>query len=526
MFPTDIIANAPKIISDLRTFFPPQEETFLIGPMAKLGWGTPTLVTVAIGVIIEIPGNIAILGVLKVVLPTEDAALIKLQVNFAGAIEFDKKRLFFFAALFDSRVVFMTIVGEMGLLVAWGDDADFVISVGGFHPRFTPPPLPFPSPRRVAISILATPVARIRVDGYFAVTSNTAQFGARVELFFGLDEINVNGHLVFDALFQFSPFHFIIEISASLSVDVFGIGLFSVSISGLLEGPSPWHVKGHGSISLLFFDIGVDFQITWGESTSTELPAIPVLPILQAEIAKSESWRAMPPTSSHLLVSLQKLPGDGPLVLHPLGVLRISQRALPLELKLDKVGSQKPSDVNRLSIAVTGGGLERKADALERFAPAQFQDFSDADKLSRPAFSSEHSGVEVSAAGAALSSSLMVKRIVRYEEIIIDNNFKRFARRFRSFFGSLFELFLAGNTVSRSDISKASKRRLQPFDEKIAVFNETYTVAFQSTNQTYAAEAASFHSEASAREYLSRKVAEDASLGDALHVIPSYESAA
>ena len=45
MFPQDVVANAPRIISDLRTFFPPQQGTFLIGPMAKLGWGTPTLVS-------------------------------------------------------------------------------------------------------------------------------------------------------------------------------------------------------------------------------------------------------------------------------------------------------------------------------------------------------------------------------------------------------------------------------------------------------------------------------------------------
>jgi hypothetical protein len=526
MFPTDIIANAPKIISDLRTFFPPQEGTFLIGPMAKLGWGTPTLVSVAIGIIIEIPGNIAILGVLKVVLPTEDAALIKLQVNFAGALEFDKQRLYFFAALFESRVVFMTIEGEMGLLVAWGGDANFVVSVGGFHPQFSPPPLPFPSPRRIAISILNTPVARIRVEGYFAVTSNTVQFGARAELFFGLSILNVKGHLAFDALFQFSPFHFIIAISASLSVNVFGAGVFSVSISGSLEGPARWHVKGHGSISLLFWDIDVDFEKTWGESPNTELPPIAVLPILQGEIDKAENWRAVPPASSNLLVSLRKLPADGPLVLHPLGVLRISQRAVPLELKLDKVGTQKPSDVNRLSIAVSGGGLARKADAVERFAPAQFQDFSDADKLSKPAFSPQTSGVDLSAAGPDSRSSVMVKRIVRYEEIIIDNNYKRFARRFRGYVGSLFELFLAGNSVARSDLSRHSKRRLQPFDEKIAVSEETYTVAFQSNNKAYAAEAVSFRSEASARDYLARKIGEDASLADTLHVIPNFERAA
>jgi hypothetical protein len=526
MFPRDIVANAPKIISDLRAFFPPRAGTFLIGPMAKLGWGTPTLISIALGIIIEIPGNIAIVGVLKVALPTEDAALIRLQVNFAGAIEFDKKRIYFFASLFESRILFMTIEGEMGLLVAWGDDANFVVSVGGFHPRFQPPPLPFPSPRRIAIDILNTPVAKIRVEGYLAVTSNTAQFGARAELFFGLDILNVRGHIAFDALFQFSPFYFVIEISASLSVNVFGAGLFSVSINGELSGPGPWNVKGHGSFSILFWDIDVEFNETWGERHNTELPAKKILPILEGEIAKAETWRAELPSTSRLSVTLRKLPADAPLVLHPLGVLRISQRALPLELKLDKVGTQKPEDVNRLSIAVTGGGLVRKADAFERFAPAQFQNFSDADKLSKPAFAPERAGVELSAAGDDLRSSRVVQRTVRYEEIVIDNNFKRFARRFRLFLMPLFQLFLRGNSAARSELSAANLRRLQPFSDKIAVRDETFTVAFQADNRAFAAEAASFHSEASARDFLRRKVAEDGALADELHVIPSFERAA
>lgn len=494
--------------------------------MAKLGWGTPTLISISLGIIIEIPGNIAIIGVLQIALPTVDAALINLQVNFAGAIEFDKKRIYFFAALFNSRILFMTIEGEMGLLVAFGDDPNFVVSCGGFHPRFSPPPLPFPSPRRLAISILNTPVARVRVECYFAVTSNTVQFGSRAEIFFGLSAINVQGHFAFDALFQFSPFYFVIEISASFSVNVFGMGLFSVRVRGTLEGPSDWHIVGHGSISLLFWDIDVDFEKRWGERRNTELPPVPLMPLFQAEINKVDNWRALPPAQNNLLVSLRNMPtAEAELILHPLGVLRVSQRALPLELKLDKVGTQKPSDVNRLSVAVTAGGLAKKNDAFEQFAPAQYQDFSDSDKLSKPGFSPERAGLELSAAGADMRSSVMVRRSVRYEEIIIDTNFTRFSRRFHEFFGSLFTFFLNGNAAARCELSRATVRKLQPFEEKIAVTPETYSVAFQSTNITFSGDSVSFNSEASARDYLDRRVAEDASLADELHVIPSFERA-
>jgi hypothetical protein len=65
MFPQNVIANATRIISDLKAIFPPADGVFLIGPMGKIGWGTPTLISLSLGLIIEIPGNIAILGILK-----------------------------------------------------------------------------------------------------------------------------------------------------------------------------------------------------------------------------------------------------------------------------------------------------------------------------------------------------------------------------------------------------------------------------------------------------------------------------
>lgn len=129
LFPVDPVANAPRIISDLRTIFPPSLGRFLIGPMAKLGWGTPTVISLELGLIIEIPGNIAILGVLRLAIAGDDGeSVLQLQVNFIGAIEFDKKRGWFFAALFDSRLLTITIEGEMGVLIAVGADANFLIS--------------------------------------------------------------------------------------------------------------------------------------------------------------------------------------------------------------------------------------------------------------------------------------------------------------------------------------------------------------------------------------------------------------
>ena len=523
MFPQDVIANAPRIISDLRAIFPPEEGKFLIGPMAKLGWGTPTLISLALGIIIEIPGNIAIIGVLRVALPDAAIPLLMLQVNFAGVIEFDKKRIYFFAAMFESRVLFMTIEGEMGVLAAFGDDANFVLSVGGFHPRFNPPPLPFPVPRRISVNIANSPAMSIRVEGYFAVTTNTAQFGARAELVYGASSFGVQGHIAFDALFQFSPFYFIIEISASVSLKAFGVGLFSIRLRFSLEGPTPWRARGEGSISFFFFSISANFDVTWGETRNTTLPPIAVMPLLKAEFEKTDNWQALPPASSNLLVSLRKV-DDAPnnLVLHPVGVLRLSQKAVPLDLSIDKVGNQKPNDAKRFTLTVAGGGLNKTKDTLESFAPAQFQNMDDAGKLSRPAFEPMHGGIEIGAQGQDMASAKVVKRIVRYEEIIIDNNFKRFVRRFRIFIGALFKHFLNGSAITQSTLSKHYRQQLEPFEEKIKVKPDSYTVAFNSNNAAFNA-TASFTSAAAAHDFLQQQAARDPNLTESLHVIPQHE---
>lgn len=523
MFPRDIIANAPRIISDLRTFFPPQNGKFLIGPMVKIGWGTPTLISISMGIIIEIPGNIAIVGILKVALPADDAALIVLQVNFIGAIEFDKQRIYFFAALFESRVLFVTIEGEMGLLVAFGDDANFVVSVGGFHPRFNPPPLPFPNPRRISVDILNQPGARITVQGYFGVTSNSVQFGASAELYFGFSAFSLQGHIGFDVLIQFSPFYFIAEISASVSLKAFGVGVFSIRLRFSLEGPTPYRARGTGSISLLFFEISADFDITWGDARDTTLPPVAVIPLLKAELEKPANWRALLPPENNLLVALRKLDEtqDG-LVLHPVGTLRVSQKLMPLDLDVQKLGSQAISDAKRFSIAVSAGGLSKAGDAEDQFALAQYQKMDDASKLSTPPFQRQHSGVDLSVSGQQLRSSRAVKRIIRYEEIIIDNNYLRFVQRFRLDLASLFTHFLKGASISQSSLSKAYKSKLKPYDEAIVAREEAYVVAFQQNNKAVGVQAV-FSSEAQARDYMSQMIGADPSMADAVHVIPQFE---
>ena len=522
LFPTNVIENAPKIISDLKVIFPPEQGTFLIGPMAKIGWGTPVLISLSLGIIIEIPGNLVILGRLRVNLPTEDSPVILLQVTFLGAIEFAKRRIWFFASLFESRVLFITLDGEMGLLMDFSDNPNFVLSVGGFHPRYTAPALPFPSPNRIALNIINESFARVRIEGYFAVTTNSVQFGARAEAFFGFDALSVEGHLSLDVLLRFSPFYFIVEISAGFTVKVFGLGVWGVRLRGSLEGPAPWRIRGSASISLLFFDISVDVDVTFGERNNETLPPISVMPLLKAEVEKSANWLVGPPPSGQLFTNLRKLDDPAALVLHPVGTLKIGQRAVPLNLKIDKVGNQKVSDCREVKLEIAAAGLAVSSTTRESFARGHFQDIDDAQKLSKPSFEKFDNGVVLAATGGQWSAGPAADRTVRYETIILDSGMELVRGRFFNFWSTLFVHFQKGGSVSFAHSSLATEQRNQPFASKVELASTSYVVASTSTNQKFD-EASTFGSQAEAEMYSAQLVEQNPELFDAVHVIPAME---
>ena len=55
LFPADPIRNAPQIVSDLRAVFPAVRSRHVFGPMARIGWGSPTILTVDLGAAARAP---------------------------------------------------------------------------------------------------------------------------------------------------------------------------------------------------------------------------------------------------------------------------------------------------------------------------------------------------------------------------------------------------------------------------------------------------------------------------------------
>ena len=250
------------------------------------------------------------------------------------------------------------------------------------------------------------------------------------------------------------------------------------------------------------------------------------MPLLTDEIGKLSNWRALMPPGNTLLVSLRQLDvAKAGLVLHPVGTLQISQRLVPLDLTLDKFGNQTPSDANRFALRVTSSGLTETRTLQEEFAPSQFQNFSDAQKLSQPAYVPLDGGIELAVGGVALASGIAITRNVRYDVTVIDTKLRRVFQRFVLFSGSLFRFFLNGATVARSPLSAAQFALRQPFKDAVTIAPESFAVAFAATNKPFQPGTATFASQAAANDYLARTVGSDPTLAGTLHILPQFEVA-
>ena len=523
LFPHDVAANARRIVNDLQRLFPPVEGHFLIGPMVEFGWGTPTILSLEFGFVLDIPRPaFFILGRLRIGLPFQDLALFDVRVTFAGGVDFSAGQLWFDGTLYDSRLLTFPLTGDMAVRLYWKDNANFVLTCGGFHPAYTPPPMGLGTLQRLGITIFdGNP--RLRSETYFAITSNTVQWGAKSELFFGIDAFNIYGFISYDVLIQFDPFRFVASLSAMLAVRSGSEVLLSIRVDALVEGPTPWHAKGTGSfeISLIIsITIDVDFEVTLGESRHDTLPPIDVLPRLAAAFADANNWRAALPVGANLQVSLRAFDvAPGTLILHPFGSLDITEKLVPLNLPVQKLGTERIADGLVFSVehVLLGGAPGELAPLREQFAPAQYIDMSDAQKLSSRSFESYEAGVEVGG-GDAIKADHSKGLSVEYEVIYIPQHRKRIFFRLAQF---LFDSFARGSAVSQSSLSAAQRAPSVLGAPSTKVAPEQFVVA-SAVDLTAHADHLFFVSEAEARAAMNQAVEHDPLLTDALQVVPSY----
>ena len=241
LFPDDPVRDSAILFGQLDEYFPACPGNTVIGPVIEVGWGTPTIVTGQLGVLISLPqGVLTILGSLGADLPTPDAPVLELRMDSLGVIDVPGGTVLVVASLYDSRLLgVIELSGDAGLYLSVIEDPYFVLSVGGYHPGFQPPshvPAVLESLRQMRAEVEVADGVSAAITAYFAVTSNSVQFGGGFELEASAEFLSVTylarGWFEFDVLLQFTPFLLIADVSAGVGVyagdkELLGVELFA-----------------------------------------------------------------------------------------------------------------------------------------------------------------------------------------------------------------------------------------------------------------------------------------------------------
>ncbi|MET0333331.1 MAG: DUF6603 domain-containing protein, partial [Rhizobacter sp.] len=316
--------------------------------------------------------------------------------------------------------------GSMALRARWskGPGRGFVLAVGGLNPHFAPPEA-LPALERLTLSLSSGDNPRLVCDAYLAITDNTIQYGAHASLHASAYGFSIDGNVGFDVLVQLIPLHFIADFHASVQLKRGSTNLFGVSVSGELEGPRPLRVSGKASFSIFWCDFTIRLDKTLVDgSKPPPPPAVNALEQLALALANTANWRAVPADGRTQGVSLRKLESSSRLVLEPLGRLEVRQQVVPLATArdIDLFGGAPVSGARRFTLQALLDGVAQPADTLsDGFAPAQFFEMSDDEKLAAPSIEDMASGLAIGQAAPQFKAADCVGAPLSYEEFLVDD---------------------------------------------------------------------------------------------------------
>jgi hypothetical protein len=492
LFPSDPLHNAYALLASIDRLFPPLEGAYTFGIMAKLAWGPKDLITIELGLILEFPDpvRLALIGVLRAVisktLSGKNVTVLNLQVNFAGSIDFDEKYIRFDASLYQSKLLDMKLEGDMALRVKWGDNSDFVVTLGGFNPTFQPPALDLPAQIHRIQIILLSGNPSLSVGCYMAVTTNTFQFGVAGLFTFNKWGVGIKGELTFDALFQRNPFHFTTDLHFLLSASWKGYTFASLEIDGSFDGPSPWDIKASLTLSVWIFSKTISLDETWGDADDTVADLIDILPLLAADLQNISNWEHGN-GNSNLCVAIRKptVPNADAatvLYLHANEILTVRQSTVPLDIQIDKFSAGTPLNANTFSIVMQQNGAAISAATVQdRFASAQFVSMTEEQELSAPSYELFDSGLNFSGMDFVVFDQYTTQTLSYETSVIDDPSMIPQPTSTVQESGLNFIHGLLNNAVSNSSLGKFGGTIVPPskiIGEKFVIVNQqTFTAA-------------------------------------------------
>ncbi len=417
LFPTNVVENAPRVVQNYAAAFPVRRDQYLFGPAVQVGYGTPTLISASLAILLEFPDPFAItiLGKITSKIP-EAEPIVQLNLGIVGVIDFPNRYMAMYGSLYDSRLLRFTLSGNMAMTLSWGSEKNFIFSIGGFHPRYKKPenfpPFGAPPLRRLQIAFSNY----VTLETYLAITTNTFQVGARVDARFSGAGAKIHGYLGFDALIQFSPLYYKVEVASGFSVKFKGRSLANIEFAGSLKGPNPHKIKGKASFSILWWDVKVKVKKTFGQEKREVVEKNDPWELLEPAVNRPESWEPIVPQWAQKGVVFRDASKVLGLV-HPLGQLKFSQNAVPINYTIDWVVTGAPKNFSRFELNTNGPNLITST-AQDYFAPAHWTKLSQSEKLTAKSTDLMDSGIIIETDAVDFDLDSPSQREMSYETVV------------------------------------------------------------------------------------------------------------
>lgn len=432
MFPEDPVNEITTIIGDLEQIFPVIEGEHSFGLMAR--FKNSAVITVDLAFMLSMPAPIvvAIAGVVKAEIKGDSPDLMRVKSAFLLVADFRRKLLTIDASIYDSKIAGLVIQGDFALRYSWGNEKFFLISAGGFHPLFqVSEDYSLGSLNRIAAIVVDKvkdngDIRRVYGAVYTAVTSNTFQFGVRVDALFTYNKVGVEAYFGLDTLFKFNPFKMIADVAIGAGVTYKGKSLLGVYLNLNVQGPKPWILKGKAEIKIII-KIKVNIDVTIGDNDNAGLETIDVMPLIVAELAEDRSYSAVEELQRQpAVIHRNSDTDDSTLVLDPNGHLRISQNIAPLEFTINKYGENPTTAEERYyitSVESDGEEVNTLEQTHDYFAPNQYVKASNTEKLKAKSYELLDSGKIIGSDDFGMElPQLNQSRLLQYELVYADQN--------------------------------------------------------------------------------------------------------
>ncbi|MCC5636569.1 hypothetical protein LC593_11980 [Nostoc sp. CHAB 5844] len=421
LFPDDPIRQAPQLLTTLSQLFPRAANYTLIGIMAQWVFGGQARLAVAeLGILVEFKGDrlqrILLLGQGRIRIHRLPESQFRINLELFGVLDFEKDEYLLKISLRDSKLLGSELSGDG--LIYWRGDRGFIVSLGGFHPKYPAPPGELFRLSRLTASIVNRDNLKIGFECYVALTSTCFQIGGKLFLWAGAKGFSLEGLLGFDALFE-SNREFTIQLLASVAIKRKKRTLASVSFQGELTGVAPWRINGEVKFHILFWDVSISVAYEFGSRPTTPLETVNARSLLLAALETPANWLIDHSKLGVVLVERQR-PG---VWLAPNSKISVSQNVLPLGKTITRLGSSPLPQPEKFVLQQVrlGGQLNSTWRFVnDDFTPSLYNEVDLEQAIRAPQFESLPAGITFDSQNN-ISLGQVVDGGGNYEEVTIDD---------------------------------------------------------------------------------------------------------